>query len=90
MNNLIKYLPVSMLWDLMTLGLIRLGNSLKDKDDNETGNDDAAGNVLIAIAPVIPVIADPKSGESIKKKVMHGAYNALGSYLGYPPREVPK
>lgn len=82
MESIIKYLPVEMLTMLVQLALIKLGNKLKDKDDNETGTDDATGNVLIAVAPVIPALVT--GSDSLKKKVMLGAYNAFGNYLGLP------
>jgi hypothetical protein len=34
--------------------LTQVGMSFKNKDDNTTGNDDLAGNVIMAISPVIP------------------------------------
>lgn len=83
MENLIKYLPLEMILALIQLGLIKAGNKLRDKDDNETGNDDAAGNILIAIAPVIPAMVTGST--SLKKKVMLAAYNSFGNYLGKPP-----
>lgn len=84
MESLIKFLPTEMLLTLGQLLLIKVGNSLKNKDDNDTGNDDAAGNVCIAIAPVLPAFASSTS-ESLRKKVMKSAYIAFGNYLGYPP-----
>ncbi len=87
MEGFLKYLPTEMLLMLLQLGLIKYGNKLKDKDDNDTGTDDAGGNVMIALAPVIPAMAT--GSESLKKKSMLAAYNAFGGYLGFEPRVLP-
>jgi hypothetical protein len=83
MESLIKYLPIDVLVGILQLALLKYGNKFKDKDDNDTGTDDATGNALIAVAPVIPALLS--GSESLKKKVMLGAYNAFGNYLGLKP-----
>ena len=37
MEGILKFLPVSALYSVIALGLIKLGNSLKRKDTNTTG-----------------------------------------------------
>lgn len=46
MNNLIL--------TLLPLGLLTAGNALTGKDSNNTGADDALGQICIAVAPVLP------------------------------------
>lgn len=72
-----------MLLGLMPMLLIKLGNSFKNKDENETGTDDAFGNVLIAMAPAIEAITIG-GNETAFKKALRGVYITLGNYLGYP------
>lgn len=63
--------------------LTQLGMSLKNKDDNSTGFDDAGGNVIIAMAPVIPAFLS--GNEAIVKKTLKAVHDVIGNYLGYPP-----
>lgn len=60
--------------------MTQLGMSFKNKDDNSTGFDDAGGNVLIALAPVIPAMLS--GNETIIKKTLRAVYDTIGNYLG--------
>lgn len=82
--DFLKYLPTSMILGLFPMLLIKLGVSFKNKDDNETGTDDAFGNVLIAMAPAVEAVAIP-GNEKAFKKALRAVYITLGNYLGYPP-----
>ncbi len=46
--NIFKFLSPAALLALLPLFLENIGQSIKNKDDNSTGSDDAFGNVLIA------------------------------------------
>jgi hypothetical protein len=87
MEWLIKNLSVGTILLLLPMILLRVGNSFKNKDDNETGNDDALGNVLIAAAPAVESMNS--SSDSLKKKSFKALYITLGDYLGYPPPVEP-
>lgn len=79
MEWLLKNLPLSMVLPIVSVMLIRIGNSLKNSDDNETGNDDAAGNVLFALAPAI--IAFESKNDSVVRKTLTTVRNTINNYL---------
>jgi hypothetical protein len=57
----------------------QIGISLKNRDDNATGYDDAGGNVLIAIGPVVPAFL---GGDTLTiRKVLKGVRDAIDGYL---------
>jgi hypothetical protein len=77
-NSLILFIP----------GILQqVGMSLKNKDDNNTGFDDAGGNVIIALGPVVPAFLT--GNQTLIKKVLWGVYNTIGGYLGTPFVEPP-
>lgn len=80
MEWLFKNMPVSAIAMFLPMILNKVGKSFKDKDDNATGNDDAIGNVLIAMGPALAAVA--VSDESGKKKAFEAIYKTLGAYLG--------
>lgn len=84
MDWLIKAMGPKALLALLPFILIKVGNMVKGKDSNETGMDDAFGNVLIAAAPAIEAFED--GNENAFKKALKVTYNTLGNYLGEPPR----
>lgn len=60
-----------------------VGKSLKNKDDNDTGFDDAGGNVVIALGPVIPAFLD---GDQKKiRKVLIAVRDTINGYLAQNP-----
>jgi hypothetical protein len=65
--------------------MTQVGMSLKNKDDNATGNDDVLGNVLIAMAPVIP--AALTGNDKLITKALDAVYDTIGGYRGFPPRQ---
>lgn len=58
---------------------LQIGMSLKNKDDNSTGYDDAGGNVLIAIGPVIPALLSGNA--SMVKKTLTAVRDTIDGYL---------
>lgn len=80
MEWLFKSMPVSALIVFLPMLLEKVGKSFKNKDDNDTGNDDATGNVLIALGPAVAAVA--MNNESAKKKAFEVIYKTLGTYLG--------
>lgn len=80
MLDWLKYIPMRMLYGVIAMLLIKLGNSVKDKDDNDTGTDDAFGNVCIAMAPAIAAMED--SNENAKRKALRAVRDTITRYLG--------
>lgn len=85
-SSILKFLPIEMIIMIIQSQLIKIGIKLKDKDDNDTGTDDAGGNVLIALAPLLPALVS--GSDSVKRRVMLTAYNTFGNYLGFPPKNA--
>lgn len=58
---------------------LQIGMSLKNRDDNSTGYDDAGGNVLIAIGPIVPAFLsnDPVT----VRKTLTAVRTAIDGYL---------
>lgn len=79
MESLLKFMPVSALYAILALGLLKLGNALKAKDDNDTGADDAAGTILIALAPAISAL-DGNNDRAVRK-ALTVARDAITNYL---------
>lgn len=79
----IKFLPVSMLYSVIAMLLIKLGNALKNKDANNTGTDDAFGNVLIAMAPAVAAIE--ANNDTALRKALLTIYTTIGNYLKIEP-----
>lgn len=78
--NIFKFLSPAALLALLPMILTMVGTSIKNKDDNSTGSDDAFGNVLIAFAPVAAAF---QSKDDLKlKKALEAIYVTLGNYLG--------
>lgn len=70
--------------DIIVPGVLTtLGTQLKNKDANTTGCDDVGGNVLIALAPIVPAIihGDVKT----QRQVVDTAIQALESYRNTLP-----
>ena len=67
--------------------LTQFGYSLKNKDDNSTGFDDAGGNVLIALAPVVPAFLT--GNESLIKKTLKAVRDTIDNYLASSPAPPP-
>lgn len=81
----LKFMPVAMLYSVIAMLLIKLGNSLKNKDANASGADDAFGNVLIAMAPAVAALED--NNEKALRKALAVVYTTIGNYLR-PPQGV--
>lgn len=79
MEHVLKYLPVQMLYGVIAMLLVRLGNYLKGKDANDTGKDDALGNVCIAMAPAVAAFED--SNENTLRKTLKAVRDTIDNYL---------
>lgn len=78
--NILKFLSPAALLALLPMILGMVAESIKNKDDNSTGTDDAFGNVLNALAPVVSSF---QSKDDLKfKKALEAVYQTLGNYLG--------
>jgi hypothetical protein len=66
--------------DLLPLGLTIAGGKLKDKDPNETGADDAVGNMLIALSPIVPDLLHGTGNGNATLKAMRVIEQAAHSY----------
>lgn len=82
MESLVKFLPLESLLVLLQLVLVKVGSKLKDKDLNNTGKDDAFGNVLIAAAPAVQAFGD-KNDNSFKK-ALKTVRDTIDNYLKEP------
>lgn len=83
MESILKFLPVSALYGVIALGLIKLGNALKNKDANTSGSDDIAGDVCLSLAPVIAGLED--SHDNALRKTLKAARDAIDNYLKILP-----
>ena len=79
----LKFLPVSMLYSVIAMLLLKLGNVLRNKDSNTTGSDDAFGNVLIAMAPAVAALE--VNNETALRKALLTVYTTIGNYLKIEP-----
>ena len=62
--------------------LLTLGNYFKNKDKNDTGTDDAAGNLLIALAPALSALET--GSDSAFRKALAAARDTINNYLDLP------
>lgn len=79
MEFILKTLSPKVLLGLLPIILIKTGNWFKGKDANETGGDDAFGNVLIALAPAIGAMDD--NNETAVKKALKVVRDTIDGYL---------
>lgn len=75
----LKFIPTSMLYGVVAMLLVKLGNVVKSKDANDTGSDDAFGNVLIAMAPAVAALED--NNENAKRKALKATRDTIDNYL---------
>lgn len=75
----LKFIPTSMLYGVVAMLLVKLGNVVKGKDANDTGSDDAFGNVLIAMAPAVAALED--NNENAKRKALKATRDTIDNYL---------
>lgn len=87
MIEMIKFLPISMLYPVISLLLVKLGNFLKEKDDNASGPDDAAGNVCLALAPVITALEN--NHDTALRKALMSVRDTIDGYLRLAGPHVP-
>lgn len=80
MDFLLKTLSPKILLSLLPMILIKVGNWFKGKDANDTGADDAFGNVLIALAPALDAVDD--GNEKALKKALRIVRDTIDGYLG--------
>ena len=80
MEFLLKSLSPKLLLGLLPMVLVKVGNYFKGRDVNETGSDDAFGNVLIALAPAVDALDD--GNDTAFRKGLEIVHSTLGRYLG--------
>lgn len=83
MEWIIKALPVSALYSVIAMLLIKLGTSLKNKDADTKGADDVAGDVCIALAPAIAALEG--NNDKALKKSLKVARDTIDNYLKSSP-----
>lgn len=83
MEWIIKALPVSALYGVIAMLLIKLGNALKNKDADTKGADDVAGDVCIALAPAIAALEG--NNDKALKKALKVARDTIEAYLKQSP-----
>lgn len=83
MEWIIKAISGPALYGILGLGLVKLGNTLKNKDANTTGVDDALGNVCIALSPAIAALEG--NNENAKRKALKVARDTIDAYLKRSP-----
>lgn len=69
MFQMLQFMPISMLYGVIAMALTKVGHYLKDKDPDNTGSDDAAGNVLLAMAPAIAAL-EGNNGNATRKALV--------------------
>lgn len=77
--NFLKFLSPAALLALLPMFLIEIGTSIKNKDDNSTGSDDAFGNVLIALAPALSSFGN--RNDSKVKQALKAVRDTINNYL---------
>lgn len=77
--QLLKSLGPKALIGLLPMILTSIGNDLKNKDTNDTGKDDAAGNILIAAGPAIEAW-ESGNGNALRKALI-AIRAAIDKYL---------
>ena len=84
MEFILKSLSPQLLLMLLPMLLLRAGAFFKNRDTNQSGSDDAFGNVLTALAPA--VAAFEQNNDTAVKKYLRVVYETLGNYLNtHPP-----
>lgn len=78
-GQILKSLGPKTLLSFLPMILTMIGNDLKNKDANDTGSDDAAGNILIAAAPAIDAF-ETGNGTSLRKSLV-AVRTAIDNYL---------
>lgn len=78
--NIFKFLSPSALLAFLPMILASVADTIRRKDIDEIGSDDAFANVLDALAPALAAF---QSKNDLKfRKALEAAYEVLGSYLG--------
>jgi hypothetical protein len=85
--EMLKHMPVKALYGVVAMLLLRVGNTLKGKDPDNTGSDDVAGDICIAFAPAIQALEDDDDGAL--RKALKCVRNAIDAYLNTHPKQQP-
>lgn len=83
MDFVFQLLKGPALYGFVSLGLTKLGTVLKNKDANDTGTDDVAGNICIALAPAISAL-DGDNDKALRK-ALTVARDTINAYLQTTP-----
>ncbi len=68
------------LFMMLSLSLVQLGNTLKNKDADTKGADDSFGNILLALAPAATAFQD--NDENALKKSLRIMRDIINGFLG--------
>lgn len=80
MDFILKFIPKEMLAMAISMLLMKYGTELKNKDADEKGADDEAGNFMLALAPAI--LALDSKNENAKRKAYRIARDTLNRMIG--------
>jgi hypothetical protein len=69
-------------WSILPMALMAGAVYLKGRDANDTGPDDAFGNVMMGIAPAVESYKD--GNESATRKSLKAARDSIDAYLATP------
>lgn len=83
MDFILKSLSPKLLLALLPMIALKVGGYFKNKDANNTGSDDAAGNILIALAPALEAL--DSNNESAFKKSLRIVRDTITNYLDTVP-----
>jgi hypothetical protein len=70
-------------FSILPMVLVAVGTFLKGKDSNNTGADDAVGNICLAAAPAAQSLQD--NNETGVRKAMQAIRDAADAYLQQSP-----
>jgi hypothetical protein len=80
METLLKHIPMAVWLSFAPILMQKLGDWFKSKDTNNTGGDDAFGNVVIAAIPAVAAIG--QKDESKTKVALRAVRDTITKYLG--------
>lgn len=84
MQDLLKYIPVNVLFQFLPMILLKIGNMIKARDANDTGADDAFGSVLLAAAPAVDGLFTSGHDWSVRK-ALTTMRDTIDNYLATTP-----
>lgn len=82
MEFVLQFLKGSALYTIISFGLTKLGNELRNKDANSTGSDDVAGTICLSLAPAIAALEG--NNDKALRKALTVARDTIDAYLKSP------